>query len=313
MYSEIKENILKFLEKNPKSIIILRWTTATWKTDLSLKLVNDFNFEIISADSRQIFKYMDIWTDKVDKKIREKIPHHQIDIINPDQHYTAWQRQKDTKEIIWQIFKKNKIPLIVWWTGLYIDTIYKNFNLPNIAPDYQLRNQLYQIEQNKKWSLYQKLQKIDPLEASKMHPNSTRYIVRALEMYYKTWIPKSQLVKEQEVDYPILMLGLRRDIKDNEQRIYNRVLNMIKIWLIQEVEFLLNKWYNEDLQSMQWIWYKQTIQYLKWFIDKKELITQIVRATTRYAKKQRTWLRRYIKDSKENPKKNVQYSIFYLS
>ena len=313
IFEDVLINIKKFKDKNPNWIVIIRWPTATGKTNLSLMLAEKLPSEIISADSRQIYKYMDIWTDKVSKKWREKIPHRQIDIVEPDQLYTAWEWKKDTEDLITKILSKNKLPIIVWWTGLYIDTIYKNFDMPDVAPDFQLREKLYKLEEENPWILYKKLQEVDPQEAQKLHPNTLRYIVRALEIYYKTWKPKSELAKQRPVKWPILMIWLRREKEDTNRRINKRIKEQIKMWLVDEVKWLLDQWYSPDLQSMQWLGYKEIVWYLQWKYDLDKAIEILKRNTHRYAKRQRTWFRRYIAESKVAPRENVEYRLYNLT
>lgn len=142
--------------------------------------------EVISSDSRQIFRKMDIGTDKISAEIRAKIPHYQIDIVNPDETYTAGQWKEATDHYIDQILSKGQFPFIVGGTGLYIDTIYKNFSLPECPPDYELRAKLEMQEAQSPGFLHRELSKVDPEEAQKLHPNSLRYLVRALEIYQKT-------------------------------------------------------------------------------------------------------------------------------
>ncbi|HCY21723.1 TPA: tRNA (adenosine(37)-N6)-dimethylallyltransferase MiaA [Patescibacteria group bacterium] len=169
-------------------------------------LAKDIKSEIISADSRQIFKYMNIGTDKVPLEIRKEIPHYQIDIIDPDQTYTAGQWKQNTQKYIEQIQTSEKLPIIVGGTGLYIDTIYKNFSLPESAPNRELRKQLEEKEAQEAGYLYKELSKIDPEEAQKMHPNSTRYLIRALEIFYTTGKTKTEGFFQQAVQQPLLLL-----------------------------------------------------------------------------------------------------------
>jgi len=309
---DTKYTIQDFQKTHPNGTIIIRWATATGKTWLSILLSKHFDTEIISADSRQIFRYMNIGTDKVGQKIRQKIPHHQIDIINPDQHYTAWQRKKDTEQHIQTIINNWKLPIIVGGTWLYIDTIYKNFTIPECPPNYDLRKKLYAQEDTQPWFLHQKLQKVDPKEAQKIHPNSLRYLIRALEIHHETGIPKSQVCKTQPVTWPLLMIGLRRNKESTNKLINTRIKEMLKWGLIEEVKDLLTKWYKKNLQSMQGIGYKETIEYLEWKINLKKLEEQIKKATHHLAKKQRTRFRRYITESKQAPKKNVTYKTYQL-
>ncbi len=310
--NDVKDEIKIFHKNNPDWIIIIRWATATWKSKLSILLSKFFDIEIISADSRQIFNYMDIWTDKVPFKILDKIHHHQINIINPDQIYTAWQRKEDTENIIKQIKKNKKIPVIVWWTGLYIDTIYKNFSMPSCPPDYKLRKDLEDKEEVNPWILHKELMKIDPQEAIKLHPNSIRYIIRALEIFYKTNNTKTISYLQSKPKRPILMIWLWREKEDTDNRIDIRIKEMIESWLIDEVKSLIKKWYWPKLQSMQWIWYKETIEYINWNYNLQELEETIKNNTHHLAKKQRTRFRRYIADSKTNPRENITYKLYEL-
>lgn len=307
-----KIEIEKFLEKNPKWIVVIRGATATGKSKLSIELSKFFDIEVISSDSRQIFRKMDIGTDKVSKDILEKVVHHQTNIVDPDQIYTSGEWQKDVKKQIKEIQSKWKTPFIVWGTGLYIDTIYKNFDMPEIGPDHDFREKMFELENKEPWILHKKLSEIDPEEAKKHHPNSTRYIVRALEIFHKSGKTKTDTFKEQNVEQPILMIGIRRDKESTNELIAKRIKEMIKWWLIKEVKWLLDEWYNINLQSMQGIGYKEVIWYIKWEYDIDEMEFLLNKNTQHLAKKQRTWFRRYIADGEKNPKKDVYYKTWYL-
>ena len=309
---EAKSSIEDFLKKNSNGIVVVRWATATGKSRLSVELSKFFDIEIISSDSRQIFKYMDIGTDKISAEIRKKIPHHLIDIINPDQYYTAWQWQKDAKKNIQKIQWRWKIPFVVGWTGLYIDTLYKNFTMPEIWPNQKFRSEMEKLELKNPGYLHSELKKIDPDEAKKIHPKSTRYIIRALEIFHESGKTKTESFLQQEVDQPILMMGIWREKEETNELIDVRINEMIENWLIEEVQWLLNQWYTKELQSMQGIWYKEVVWFLEWNYDKKEMIKKLEDNTHYLAKKQRTWFRRYIDDAKNNPKKNVVYKTFEL-
>ena len=307
-----KEIIQDFMSKNPNWIVIIRWATATGKSRLSVELAKFFDVEIISSDSRQIFREMNIWTDKVSQEILDKIPHHQINIVNPDESYTAWQRQKDAQREIKEIQARWKLPMIVWWTGLYIDTIYKNFQMPEIWPDFEFRKKMFDLEEKNPWFLHKELERVDPDEAKKIHPKSTRYLVRALEIFHTSGKTKTESFLEKAVNQPILMMWIRREKDATNSLINTRIKEMIKSGLVDEVKRLLNKWYSPTLQSMQWIWYKEVIWYLEWKYDIDEMEKLLQQNTQRLAKRQRTWFRRYIADEKENPKKDVTYKVWYL-
>jgi len=306
----LKQEIISWLEKNPNGIVFFVGPTASWKTQLSLDLIESgINAEVINADSRQIYKYMDIWTDKISKQIREKIPHHLMDIVKPNEFFTAGEWKKLALEKISEIQKKWKIPFVVWWTGLYTDTIYKNYSLPDAKPDFEFRKKLYKLEEEKPWILWEKLNEIDPEEARKNHPHSLRYIVRALEIYEKTWKPKSEVCYEQKVPFPIFMIIKWADKEIANPKINKRVKEMFENGLVDEVKNLLKMWYTEKDQWMQAIWYKEIIPYLKGEYSKEKAIELVKKNTHHYAKKQRTFFRRYIQDAKANPKENVKYKI----
>lgn len=309
---EIKSVVDKFYDKNPSGVLVLRWATATGKTSLSVSLAENFPMEVISSDSRQVFRYMDIWTDKVSSCIRSQFPHYLIDVVDPDMTYTAGQRNHDAFALINDIQSRGKLPWIVGGTGLYIDTVYKNFSMPSVEPDLVLRKELEERELLHPWSLWEELSRCDPCEAEKLGPRSIRYIVRALEIYYKSWYPKSSYLERKPPRRPLLLLGLRRDKDDTNILINQRVRSMLQSWLIDETQWLLEQWYHSSLQSMQGIWYKQTVDYLQDHNDFDRLEKDIQHATHHLAKKQRSWFRRYIADAKVWYE-NVSYYVIYLS
>jgi tRNA dimethylallyltransferase len=323
-------------------IPVIYGPTATWKTALSLELVKQIksdynkNCEIISADSRQVYKYMDIGTDKISQHIRNEIPHHLIDIVGPDEMYTAGQRQQDTYNIIEQIFESGNIPIIVWWTGLYIDTILFNYNMGIVEANWEYRRNLEMRNEEWEMTLWNMLYEIDPVEAAKHHPSSTRFIIRALEIYKQTWKRKSELMIKQDVKYPLLMIWLEQDVEIWNNLIDKRLEKMIDDWLIEEVQWLLDKGFSPELNSMKSIDYKQTIERIqnsKFRIKNSELTTKNSELTTKnselrtklfsdymtslqianhqLSKKQRTRFRKYKKFFDTQPK-NVLHLDFYL-
>lgn len=309
---QARDEIARFLEQNADGTVLIRWATATGKTKLSVQLSDFFDIEVISSDSRQIFRKMDIWTDKISPEIRAKIPHHQIDIVDPDQTYTAGQWKESSDRIVDEILSRGNVPFIVGGTGLYIDTIYKNFSMPECPPDLDLRAQLEQKEAQEAWFLYRELTKIDPQEAQKLHPNSIRYLIRALEIYYKTWKTKTEGYIQQPVRHPLLMLGLWRDKETTNQLINARIKEMLKSGLIEEVQSLLDQGYLPGMQSLQTIGYKEVVAYLQGEYNFEKMEELLKRNTHHLAKKQRTWFRRYIAEGIQTPKQNVTYKVWTL-
>lgn len=303
-----------FIGTYPEWVIILRWATATGKTSLSIELAREYvNIEIISADSRQIYRYMNVGTDKVSQELRDEIPHHMIDIVDPDETYTAGQWKEKVEKLIPEIHARWHIPLIVWGTGLYIDMIYKNFNMPDVAPDPEWRAVMESREVENPWFLHSELTKIDPDEAQKHHPNSLRYILRALEICHKTGQKKSELAQELPVQRPLLMIGLRRQRDDTNIRINKRIKEMLADGvLMEENKKLLEMWYALGHTAMNGIWYKEMIWYIQWEYGQERCEELLKRNTHRYAKRQRSRFRRYIAESKMKPKDEVEYVLIEL-
>ncbi len=309
MIESINTTVNTFIKQHSTGVVIIWWATATGKSSLSLELAERYPCEIISCDSRQLYTSMDIWTDKISKEIRTKIPHHMIDIIDPDSTYTAGQWKQQVTTLIDQIHSRWNIPIIVWWTWLYIDTIYKNFAMPDVAPDQERRAKKMKEEEDKPWVLHKQLLAVDPDEAYKHHPNSLRYILRALEIYEKTWKTKTELAEQKPVQWPLLMVWLWREKEDTNKRINKRIKEMFNEWLIKEVQWLLDRWYTLENTAMNGIWYKEIIWYLhgEYWLEKAEELLK--RNSHRYAKKQRSWFRRYIAEGIQTPKKDVTYFV----
>ncbi len=310
--STIVQQIKEFIETNPHGVVILRWATATGKSSLSIELATQLPIEIISADSRQVYIGMDIGTDKVSKEIRAKVVHHLIDIAPPDHIYTAGQWKQQASQLIDEIHARGNIPLIVGGTWLYIDTIYKNFSMPEVEPQEQRREEMMQQEETHPWYIFEQLQKVDPEEARRHHPNSLRYVLRALEIYHVTWTTKSASAHEQPVQRPLLMIGLRREKEDTNRRINKRIKEMLSGWLVEEVQSLMTQGYGTNVRAMEWIGYKEVMWYLQWEYDLDRAEELLKRNTHHYAKRQRSRFRRYIAEGKMKPKERVTYYLYQL-
>jgi tRNA dimethylallyltransferase len=218
----------------------------------------EHQFEVISADSRQIYRHMTIGTDKISQEIRNEIPHHLIDIVNPDERYTAGQWKQDTSRTIDEIHARGNIPMIVGGTGLYIDTIYKNFAMSEVQPQTERRDEMMEKETKEPGFLFRLLQSIDPEEAQKHHENSVRYVLRALEIHHFTGKTKTEQAQQQLVQWPLLMIGLWREKEETNLRINARIKEMFVGGLIEEVKGLLEQ-YGPDVPGMQAIGYKEIV------------------------------------------------------
>ncbi len=293
------KDLKKFLEKksDKNKIIVIYWPTACGKTDLSIKIAKFLNSEIISTDSRQIFKWLDIWTGKVTEEEKEGIIHHMIDIVEPNQEYSVWEFKKEAEKIIKNIFKKWKIPILCWWTWLYIDSLIYDFKIPKVPADLILREKL-EDERIKFWNefIWKKLQEIDPDYASELHPNNYRYVIRALEVKILTWKSKKEFREEKNLKYDTFFIT---PYDWNREKLYKkidlRIKSMFENWLLEEVRDLLTKYKKTDFW-MQTIWYKEIIDFFEWKLNFDDCVALVQKHNRNYAKRQLTWFRKYEKN-----------------
>lgn len=296
---KILQKIDDFLKKetNLKKIITIYWPTASGKTDLSIKIAKHIKSEIISTDSRQIYKYMDIWTGKITEIEKSWISHHMIDIINPDTYFSVWDFYEKSNKIIENIFNSWKIPILVWWTWLYIDSlIFDNF-VSKAPRDENIRKTL-EDERLKYWNeyLYEKLKKIDPKYASELHPNNYLYVMRWIEVKMLTWISKLDFVTEKNLKYDVLFINtFSWDREALYKRIDERVASMFKNWLLEEFQNLLDMWYKKEDFWLNSIWYRELFDYKDWVLNLEETIALVQKNSRNYAKRQLTWMSRYEK------------------
>lgn len=275
------------------NLIILLGPTGVGKTDISTKLAQKMSdIEIISADSMQIYKYMDIGTAKPNKSILKSVKHHMIDIVDPSDNFDVIQYSKLATNIILGVFKRGKIPILAGGSGLYISSII-NPLFTGPAKNIEYREILEgEAKIHGKKYLYDKLSRIDPISASKTKSNDLRRIIRALEVYKSTGKTISYLQKKafnENPKFKYYIIGLKRDKEKLYQKINSRVDKMIKNGFIDEVKDLRAKGYNDNLNSMQGLGYKQINKYLDGEYDKETAINLIKRDTRRYAKRQMTW------------------------
>ncbi|HHW02759.1 MAG TPA: tRNA (adenosine(37)-N6)-dimethylallyltransferase MiaA [Thermoanaerobacterales bacterium] len=301
-----------------KPLLVIVGPTAVGKTEIAIEVARKLNAEIISADSMQIYKYMDIGTAKPSRAEQRGIRHHMIDILNPDQDFSVADFQSMVKQCIEDIVSRHKLPLLSGGTGLYVNAVCYNYTFSEFEKDEALREQLR--NQALKYGnefLYDKLEKLDPDAARKIHPNNLRRIIRALEVCIKTGCTFSsyeEKTKKQKSLYDLFMFGLTRPRDELYRRINERVQQMIKKGLVEEVKRLLDMGYSRDLNAMQGLGYRQIIDYLDGKITLEEAIYLISRDTRRYAKRQYTWFLRdknivWMDVSREGMKKVVENII----
>ncbi|WP_195946827.1 tRNA (adenosine(37)-N6)-dimethylallyltransferase MiaA [Paraclostridium bifermentans] len=276
-------------------LVILTGPTAVGKTNLSIQLAKKMNMEIISADSMQIYKYMDVGSAKVTEDEMNGVKHYLIDEITPDYSFSVSEFQERANDYINQIVKKGKFPLVTGGTGLYLNSLIYNMDFAKSDADNELREMLrVELEENGIDYMYEKLKSLDEEAANRIHKNNTKRVIRAIEvcMSGKKMSDFSNDLKLNEKYEPIIIV-LNRDREHLYRRINKRVDIMISQGLEDEVKTLLNMGYSSDLVSMQGIGYKEIIKYLNDEYTYEEAIEIIKRDSRRYAKRQLTWFRRY--------------------
>lgn len=269
-------------------LIVILGPTASGKSDLAIKLAKKFNGEIVSADSRQIYQEMDIGTNKLTQKQMSGIKHYLIDLIKPDQEFTLTQYKRLAIKAIKDIQKRGQLPFLVGGTGLYIQTVVDNLQIPRAKPDKKLRNKLEKLSNQE---LLQQLKKIDPLTAATIDLNNKRRLIRALEVCLKTKKPFSQQRKKGQPLFDVCQIGLKLNKKTLERRINQRVEQMFKMGLIKETKKLAKK-YSLDRPAMSGIGYQEINQYLQGKINLRQAKALIKQHTRQYARRQMTWFKK---------------------
>ncbi|MDI3534119.1 MAG: tRNA dimethylallyltransferase [Thermosediminibacterales bacterium] len=282
--------------KEEKNLMVIVGPTAVGKTSTAIDVAIRLNGEIVSADSMQIYKYMDIGTAKPTRDEMKGIKHHMIDIIEPDQEFSVADYKKMAEEKIDEILHTGKLPILTGGTGLYIKSITDNYFFSEADVDWPLRNKLKdQFVKYGKMYMYEKLKQIDPKTAEKVHPNDTKRIIRALEVYEKTGKPISyyyEQTKLRKPKYKLIIYGLEAPRKKLYEKINKRVDKMIEKGLVQEVKNLLDMGFTKKMNSMKGLGYKQIIDYLEGKLTLDEAINLIKRETRRFAKRQFTWFKK---------------------
>lgn len=279
-----------------KKLIVIAGPTASGKTGLSIRLAKQLETEIVSADSMQIYRYMDIGSAKPSPQEMDGVPHHLIGVISPFEDFSVKQYTDLAKKAVADIQKKGKIPILAGGTGLFINSLIDNIIFTDTDTDENIRRELNEFaEKNGNQALHQILEKIDPESAGKIHFNDRKRTVRAIEIYRTTGTPMSEHIKRSRLipsPYDLCYIGLTMDRKALYQRIDLRVDRMLKQGLLDEVKKLTDMGLDDSFQSMQGIGYKEMIWYLEKKISFESAVETIKRESRRYAKRQLTWFRR---------------------
>lgn len=268
-----------------KKLIAIIGPTASGKSSLAVKLAKKFKGEIISADSRQVYKKMDIGTGKITKKEMSGISHHLLDVVSPKTRFTVTQYRKLAIKAINKIQKKNKIPIICGGTGLYIQSIIDGITIPEVKPDFKLRKELDKLTTEQ---LFEKLSKLDKKRSKSIDKNNRRRLIRALEIVIKTKKPVPELIKNP-LPYPFLIIGIKKDKKELEKLIEKRFSDWLKSGFLKEI-------LNLKKMGLSWkrieefgIHYRTASLYLQSKITEIEFIEKSLIELNNYAKRQITW------------------------
>jgi len=284
------------MNKNKLNIIAIIGPTAVGKTEFSLKLAEKLSAEIISVDSRQVYRYLDVGTDKVSYEIRRRIPHHLIDVVDPDQIYSAADFEEQASDAVSRIIKRNKNPLLIGGTPFYYKALCGTLS-EELPKDVEVRADLEQeIKERGVNSLHEELSSIDPVSAAKIHPNDQVRIMRALEIYRITgknasWWYATQ--KRIEPPYNILYIGLNRNRTDLYKNIDKRVCRQFSNGYPEEVKWLLKQGYSPQLPALQGFGYRELVQYVLGKCSYDEALAGDVRSTKAFARRQMTWFKHF--------------------
>lgn len=278
-------------------IIVIVGPTAVGKTYVSIELAKKLGTEIISADSMQIYKGMDVGTAKIKTEEMQGIKHHMIDLIYPDENYSVSDFKREAEKNIDEMISRGKVPVIVGGSGLYVNSLIYDLDFSNAKSNEKLRDYYtYYHKEHGEDALYEKLKKIDPESAEKIHKNNVKRVIRALEVYDLTGRKFSETntdIRKKSSKYDFILIGLSMDRKILYERINQRVDKMINEGLVEEVKSLIDKGFEKKLISMQAIGYKEIIEFLEGNITFEEAVNILKQNTRHFAKRQFTW---FLKD-----------------
>ena len=275
-----------------KSLIAIIGPTGVGKSKTALHLAQHFDGEVVSADSRQVYRYMDIGTAKPSTQELSFAPHHLIDIVDPDEDFSLAQYQRLACQVIADIQQRNKLPLLVGGSGLYVWSVLEDWQIPEVPPDFEYRQSLEEkAKKMGKDELYQKLVKVDPIAAQKIDKHNIRRVIRALEVHQRTGASSSQLQRKNALKFGTLIIGLTANRSELYRRIDVRLDEMIGKGLVEETKKLLEMGYSLELPSMSGIGYKQIGMFLKDEMSLDAAIQQIKYETHRFVRHQYNWFR----------------------
>jgi tRNA dimethylallyltransferase len=275
-----------------KPLLVIVGPTAVGKTALSLRLAQDFAGEIVSADSRQVYRGLDIGADKPTARQRALAPHHLLDVVDPDEVLSLAQFQELAYRAIDSIQARRRLPILVGGTGQWIWAVVEGWGVPRVPPDAHLRAELEaEAARVGRTALHAQLAAVDPEAAQKIDPRNLRRVIRALEVYQQTGLPISYHQRKQTPPYQILIIGLTRPRQELYRRIDQRIEQMMARGLLAEVQGLVEAGYGWEQPAMSGLGYRQIGQFLRGEVLLAEAVALIKKETRRFVRQQYTWFR----------------------
>jgi tRNA dimethylallyltransferase len=275
----------------PKPVVIVG-PTATGKSDLAVGLAERFGGEIVNADSRQVYRCLDIGTAKPPAEVRRRIPHHLFDIVRPDEEFSVALYTRLARQAVEEVTRRGKLPIIVGGTGHYVWALLEGYEVPPVPPDPDLRRQLRaRAEREGPEALYAELRALDPEAAAGIDPRNLRRVIRALEVIARTGRKFSELRRKNPPPWDPLIIGLTLDRKRLYERIDRRVEAMLDAGWLDEVRRLLEKGYSADLPALTGHGYRWLIKHLKGEISLEEAVARTKSEIRNYARHQYAWFR----------------------
>ncbi len=281
------------MDRNPgcgSRLVVIVGPTAVGKSAVAVALAERLGAEVVCADSRTVYRGMDVGTAKPDAQLRRRVPHHLLDVVDPSEVFTVWDFQRLAQAAIADVRHRGRVPLLVGGTGLYVRAVVDGLIFPQVPPDWHARAAWEEEERQRPGILYQRLKALDPEAAARIPPTNLRRVIRALEVVSRTGRRFSEVAGRGPGE-PAVQIGLDLDRERLYQRIRKRIQEQLRAGLVEEVRSLVDRGLDPSLPSMQGLGYKELVPYVRGQISLEQAVRALERNTRRYAKRQRTWFR----------------------